>query len=197
VRDAKVVVHEPAAPGRSEGESLARRAAARDPVAWQEIFEAHYRAIFTFVRVRLQHAEEAEDIASQVFEIAYARADRFDDRGVPIAAWLFGIARNLVRDQVKKRIRRGPEEELVEAMTPAEEDTSALVDLRGDLASAMAALTEDQQTVLSLRFLLDRSVEETARVMERSEDAVKNLQRRALAAMQRAMAGTDYATERW
>ncbi len=197
MRDAEVADHEPTAPGRSDGESLARRAAARDPEAWREIFEAHYRSVFSFVRFRLNQTEEAEDIASQVFEIAYANAYRFDYRGAPIAAWLFGIARNLVRDQIKKRIRRGPEEELVEAIAPAEADGSATIDLRGDLTAAMAALTEDQQTVLSLRFLLDKSVEETARLMERSEDAVKNLQRRALAAMQRSMAGTSYATERW
>jgi DNA-directed RNA polymerase specialized sigma24 family protein len=49
--------------------------------------------------------------------------------------------------------------------------------------------------VLSLRFLLDRSVAETAVLMGRSEDAVKNLQRRALAAMQRALTGAGYTRE--
>jgi DNA-directed RNA polymerase specialized sigma24 family protein len=43
--------------------------------------------------------------------------------------------------------------------------------------------------------LLDRSVAETALLMERSEDAVKNLQRRALAAMQRELVSTDYPTD--
>ena len=50
----------------------------------------------------------------------------------------------------------------------------------------------DQKEVINLRFLLDKSVADTARLMERSEDAVKNLQRRALAAMQRALAGSGY-----
>jgi RNA polymerase sigma-70 factor (ECF subfamily) len=61
------------------------------------------------------------------------------------------------------------------------------VDLRRDLSVAMRVLTDDQQTVLSLRFLLDKSVSETAVLMSRSEDAVKNLQRRALASLRRAM----------
>ena len=56
----------------------------------------------------------------------------------------------------------------------------------------MRALTDDQQDVLTLRFLLDRSVQDTARIMNRSEDAVKNLQRRALAAMQRALRDMEY-----
>lgn len=174
-------------------ESLARRAAARDEAAWAFIFETHYRSVFAFVRSRLVNPDVAEDIASHVFEIAFSRAESFDYRGVPIEGWLIGIARNLVRDHVKKIVRRGPEEELVEAVAPLEDDLTGTVDLRRDLSQAMQGLTEDQQTVLALRFLLDKSVEDTARLMGRSEDAVKNLQRRALAAMQRQLVGTAYA----
>ncbi len=103
-----------------------------------------------------------------------------------------GIARNLVRDQVKKRVRRGYEEELGEAATPLQPDEAPAVDLKQDLVAAMSHLTEDQHEVLSLRFLLDKSVADTAALMERSEDAVKNLQRRALGAMQRAMTQPGY-----
>ncbi|MCC6388948.1 MAG: sigma-70 family RNA polymerase sigma factor [Dehalococcoidia bacterium] len=181
-----------AAEGRDDAE-VARRAAARDAAAWSDIFDRHWNAVFGFVRYRLRGAAEAEDIASQVFEVAYSRADRFDYRGVPIEAWLIGIARNLVRDHIKKLGRRGFEEELVEAVAPPDADGIAALELRQDLSRAMHALTEDQQTVLSLRFLLDKSVADTARLMNRSEDAVKNLQRRALAAMQRALAGSAYA----
>ena len=181
-----------AAEGRGDAE-VARRAAARDAAAWSDIFDRHWNAVFGFVRYRLRGAAEAEDIASQVFEVAYTRADRFDYRGVPIEAWLIGIARNLVRDHIKKLGRRGFEEELVEAVAPPDADGIAALELRQDLSRAMHALTEDQQTVLSLRFLLDKSVADTAKLMNRSEDAVKNLQRRALAAMQRALAGSAYA----
>lgn len=188
----EVARREEAAAGRDAAEALARRAVARDRLAWGDIFEAHYQAVYGFVRYRLRGADEAEDIAAQTFEVAYSRADRFDYRGVPIEAWLIGIARNLVRDHVKKAVRRGPTEELVDTITPPTPDESPHVDLREDITAAMKALTEDQQTVLSLRFLLDRSVEDTAKLMERSEDAVKNLQRRALAAMQRALAEMHY-----
>jgi RNA polymerase sigma-70 factor (ECF subfamily) len=56
----------------------------------------------------------------------------------------------------------------------------------------MRGLTGDQRQVIELRFLLDKSVLETADLMNRSEDAVKNLQRRALAAMQRALVSDGY-----
>lgn len=165
---------------------FALRAAARDEAAWSQLFEAHYRDVYAFVRYRLRGAAEAEDIAAQVFEVAYSRADSFDFRGVPIEAWLIGIARNLVRDHVKRLARRGTPAQLDEALAGGRDETGA-VDLQRDISAAMAVLTEDQQTVLSLRFLLDRPVAETARLMSRSEDAVKNLQRRALASLRRAL----------
>jgi len=195
VSELEAGINDLAANGRVDAEALARRASARDPDAWGAIFEAHYRAVFAFVRYRLRGAAEAEDIASQVFEIAYGRADRFDYRGVPIEGWLIGIARNLARDHIKKYARRGFEEELVDTIAPPSPDEAPRVDLSLDIAQAMKVLTEDQQTVISLRFLMDRSVAETADVMARSEDAVKNLQRRALAALQRALAGTAYETD--
>ncbi|HEX6031773.1 MAG TPA: sigma-70 family RNA polymerase sigma factor [Tepidiformaceae bacterium] len=186
-------VHEDAVhDGAGDDEALARAAVARDSGAWEQVFERHYGTVFGFVRYRLRGADEAEDIASQVFEVAFARADRFDYRGVPIEAWLIGIARNLVRDHVKKLGRRGVSEELDEANTAPEPDVASAIDLRQDLAAAMQALTQDQQEVIALRFLLDKPVTETAALMHRSEDAVKNLQRRALAAMHRALVTASY-----
>ncbi len=190
----EVRADDPAASGRdpAEAQALARRAVARDPGAWAELFERHYRLVFAYVRYRVRGADDAEDVASQVFEVAYARADRFDYRGVPIEGWFIGIARNLCRDRAKQLGRRGTASELDENTGPSEPDRADAIALRQDLAVAMRSLTEDQQEVLSLRFLLDRSVEETARIMNRSEDAVKNLQRRALAAMQRALTSAEY-----
>ncbi|GIW13527.1 MAG: RNA polymerase sigma factor [Tepidiforma sp.] len=181
--------------GPADDAELAARAARRDHAAWEALFEAHYRAIYSYLRFQLASPDEAEDLAAQVFETAYAKADAFDYRGVPIRAWLFGIARNLARDVIKKRVRRGPAEDLETADLTgsiAEDDPAPGIHLRSDLARALHYLTEDQREVIHLRFILDRSVAETARLMGRSEDAVKNLQRRALAALQRALGGASY-----
>ncbi len=180
-----------AAEGRDDAE-VARRAAARDAAAWSDIFDRHWNAVFGFVRYRLRGAAEAEDIASQVFEVAYANAARFNYQGVPIEGWLIGIARNLCRDYIKKLGRRGIDDEFDDSLELSAPDDTAAIGLRRDLLEAMQELTGDQKEVLQLRFLLDKSVAETAMLMQRSEDAVKNLQRRALAAMQRALGGAAY-----
>lgn len=192
MRDTEVETDAPAAQN-AYAETLARRAVARDAGAWEEIFDLHYRSVFAFVRYRLRSAEEAEDIASQAFEVAYANAARFHYQGVPIEGWLIGIARNLCRDHIKKLGRRGIDDEFDDSLELSEPDSADAIGLRRDLLEAMQSLTGDQKEVIQLRFLLDKSVAETAAMMERSEDAVKNLQRRALAAMQRALGGESYA----
>jgi RNA polymerase sigma-70 factor (ECF subfamily) len=193
VRDQEVKLGGPTATDRLAAAELAARAARRDPDAWAQLFEDHFHSVYAYVRSRLPGPQVAEDLASQVFEIAYTRASTFDYRGLPIEAWLFGIARNLVRDHVKRLARRGATAELVEAGAAAVgEDAPARVDLQHDLLQAMRHLTDDQQAVLVHRFLLDRSVNETAVRMGRSEDAIKNLQRRALAAMHRALVAGGY-----
>ncbi len=193
MRDPGEPRHDAQPDGPSSDADLVARAARRDPAAWETLFELHYRSIYRYLRSRLGSPEEAEDLASQVFETAYARVDSFDDRGIPFQAWLLGIARNLARDAIKKRVRRGPTDDLQAAELAgalALGDHADAIQLRSDLATALACLTEDQQEVIRLRFLLDRSVADTALLMGRSEDAIKNLQRRALAALQRALGET-------
>lgn len=192
MRESEGDTHAVPGPDPGANEALARRAILREAAAWEEIFELYYRNIYAFVRYRLRSAEEAEDIASQAFEVAYARADRFNYQGIPIEGWLIGIARNLVRDHIKKLGRRGIDDEFDDSLELSEPDQADSIGLRRDLLQAMQHLTGDQKQVIELRFLLDRSVAETAMLMQRSEDAVKNLQRRALAAMQRALDGDAY-----
>lgn len=163
--------------------ALARR---RDPDAWSRIYEEQYPTVYGFLRIRLGDPAEAEELASQVFELAFARADRFEYRGVSIGAWLIGIARNLLRDHRKRRRRRGDPVSLEAPLAGASGELEAAA-LRVDLQAALEHLTPDQQLVLFLRFIEDRSIADTARMMQRSEEAVKTLQRRALAAMARRL----------
>ena len=58
---------------------------------------------------------------------------------------------------------------------------------REQLRAAAAELTELQQQVIALRFAAGLSIAETAQVMDRSENAVKNLQHKAIAALRRRL----------
>ena len=59
---------------------------------------------------------------------------------------------------------------------------------RQTLRQALASLTPDQQNVLALRFGQGLSLDETALLMRKKPNAVKQLQFRALAGLHRALA---------
>jgi DNA-directed RNA polymerase specialized sigma24 family protein len=55
------------------------------------------------------------------------------------------------------------------------------------LDEALAGLTEDQRRVVALRFLEGLTTAETARIVGKSEDAVKKLQARGLVRMRKSI----------
>jgi RNA polymerase sigma-70 factor (ECF subfamily) len=60
-----------------------------------------------------------------------------------------------------------------------------------ELQSAIAQLTTDQQRVIILKFVEGLSNAEVARILGKSEGAVKSLQHRALNSLQRIMGGEE------
>ena len=170
--------------------ALVARAKALDDGAWETLFHDHYDQIRTYLRYRVGDPSVAEDLASQAFLEAVAGIGRYEYRGVPIRAWLFRIARNLSNDYVRRERGRPSV-----AFTPQEAPSPTRVlehDLEvQQLSAALEHVTDDQRQVLVLRFLLELSVAETARVMTKSQGAIKTLQYRALAAARRALSATD------
>jgi RNA polymerase sigma-70 factor (ECF subfamily) len=55
------------------------------------------------------------------------------------------------------------------------------------IKNGLGRLTAEQRQVIVLRFLEDKSLAETAALMQRTEEAVKKLQSRGLAALRRGI----------
>ncbi|HLF72656.1 MAG TPA: RNA polymerase sigma factor [Dehalococcoidia bacterium] len=156
-----------------------------DGAAWEAVFDANYDGIQRFAYVRTGDWSLAEEIAAETFAEAARSIHQFEYRGIPFAGWLYRIARNVVVDALKRRRRRPSVSlEVVEESAAAEGQD---FENRADLGRAMRLLSPDQQTVLVLRFMNDCSLAETADATGKSVDAVKQLQRRAIAALRRCL----------
>lgn len=153
----------------------------RDPGAWRALFEAEMPAIFRYARLRLGDPDRAEDATAEVFERAWRSADSFEDRGLPARAWLFGIARNVVGSHRRWLLRQPPHMTLEAFDAPGTD--RALSPERLDLAEAIASLEPAHGEVITLRFIHDLSLEQTAATLDITVDAVKGRQARALAAL--------------
>ncbi len=159
--------------------------------AFAELWARHAGRVAAFVRVR--GGIEVEEITSDVFVAAFTGIGRFEGDEAGFVALLLTIARRRVVDEHRQRSRRVPvapwDAEDDARVTPSVEDDVLRRAATNDLAMHLDRLTADQREVVTLRLLADLSLEQTARVMGKRVGTVKSLQRRALDALRRSLAG--------
>jgi RNA polymerase sigma-70 factor (ECF subfamily) len=161
------------------------------------IFDRYSDRVFAFIRVRTSDVHEAEDLTADVFLKAFRSMASYEERGAPFSAWLFRIARNTLTDTYR-RAERMPivveEEEAERSLPPVEIEAEVLRRLRADdVREALHRLTDEQASVLALRFFADLGTKDTAAVLGKTEGAVKALQHRAMRALAKVL---DEETER-
>lgn len=151
------------------------------------IYDRYSADVFRYARYRLGDEHVAEDIASEVFVRLLEAAQNGRGPQANIRAWLISTAQHMVTDHLR-RVYRRPTESIPDDLmdeTPAPFDELARREESRDFRQAYAHLTPEQQHVLALRFGEGYSLEETAAVLKKKINAVKALQFRALAALQR------------
>ena len=158
-----------------------------DPQVISSIFDRFFPIVFKYVRYRVNDIAQSEDIASDVFVRLLEAVKNGKGPDSNIKAWLLGTASHAVNDHHRKNYRR-PTEEISESIqdyqdTPSE--TSEQRERQKRIRLALSKLTTEQQHVIDLRFGQELSLEETAMVMKKNVNAVKQLQLRALAALNR------------
>ncbi|HYO88854.1 MAG TPA: sigma-70 family RNA polymerase sigma factor [Candidatus Limnocylindrales bacterium] len=177
-------------PDPSEDDTLLAAARQGSPAALTEIYDFYFQPIYSFIRLRVDDAPLAEDLTSEVF-IRLVEAVR--GRGGPrssLRGWLFKVARNLVHDHYRGRHALS-EQELGEWMASPNPDPEAHAIYAASIDQvrrALLGLNPDHQEVLILRFTQNLSLQETAEIMGRRTNAIKQLQFRATQALQRALA---------
>ncbi|MFG0305844.1 MAG: RNA polymerase sigma factor [Phycisphaerales bacterium JB040] len=107
---------------------LVERARAGEERAWEELIGVYGRRVFALAKSRVRSPELAEEIAQSVFATVAVklRGGQYRDTG-RFEAWLFRIAMNRVRDEIRRQRRNA---------TPT--DPSSLVGI-GDGARASGA----------------------------------------------------------
>lgn len=168
---------------------LIQRAKKGDATAFAEIYDRHQPAIYRYIFYRVGTDAIAEDLTSEVFVRMVESIDSFTYRGRPLLSWLYTIARNLVNDHHRRggRATEVPLDEMLVAKSPDPEGVADLALNQERLASALEQLTEDQRQVIVLKFLEELDNRTVAQIMNKSYGAVKALQHRGLASLQRAL----------
>jgi RNA polymerase sigma-70 factor (ECF subfamily) len=166
---------------------------AQSATALTDLYEQYYDRVTRYIAARIGNRDLAEDLAGDVFVRCVESIGSFEQRGVPLQAWLFRVAHNIVIDHYRRNSRRrnvplDAAAELPGDSQPQEEVEQKLIMDR--VTQAIALLNPAQQQVITLRFIAGLSSEEAGAVMGRTNGAIRELQRTALKAL-RGQLGTD------
>ena len=170
-----------------------------DASSFGRLYERYFEKVYSYLAFKLGSRTDAEDVTEQVFLKALESLGSYKWTGVPFQAWLFRIAHNMMVDTLRRRARR-PSEPIDEAMSLSDERRAADPEAmlaerlsREELLGAVDRLTALQKQVISLKFAAGLPNAEVARLMGKSEGAVKALQHAAVAALQRHLARSHAA----
>ncbi|MDQ2781774.1 MAG: sigma-70 family RNA polymerase sigma factor [Actinomycetota bacterium] len=167
-----------------------------DVEAFGQLYEMYVGVVYRYAFVRTGTRQAAEDITSETFMRALGRIGSFTWQGRDIGAWFITIARNLLTDRAKSaRFRlEVTTADLLEtadlghpASAPGPEDLALLRSRDERLVEAIRRLTDDQAECLVLRFLHGMSIAECAQILGRNENAVKQLQLRAVRSLRKEL----------
>jgi RNA polymerase sigma-70 factor (ECF subfamily) len=165
-----------------------------DSQAIGAIYDQYFAEVYRYVRYRINDDTIAEEIASDVFVRLLEAVQKRQGPQSSLKGWLIATASHAVNDYLRQQYRR-PTEVLSDSLPDQRASVHAEVDMREQrrmVRSAYAQLTPEQQHVLALRFGQGYSIEETAAHLKKNINAVKALQFRALASLQRQIGEVNY-----
>ncbi len=156
---------------------------------FEGLYEREAQGLFGFLAYRTGDRVLAEDLLADTFEKALRGRRGFDRRKASEKTWLYTIARNTLRDHVR---RQGAESRALERSAPAGEEDPAdpFSDLghRDEVARALAVLSAEEREAVALRFGADLTVPEMAKVLGAELTTVEGRVYRALRKLRKEIA---------
>ncbi|MBI2634567.1 RNA polymerase sigma factor [Candidatus Peregrinibacteria bacterium] len=146
----------------------------------KEAFEQWNTLLYKYAFVRVGNSEIAEDIIQDTFIRAWRHRDLFDEKKSSLKNWLFVIATNLIRDHLRKtRTLISPLDENINDATDIEKESSRK-NLFDFVLIKIKKLLENEQELITLRYIQDLSLKETAKILNMNYSAAKVAVHRAM-----------------
>lgn len=149
---------------------------------FRSVFEAHFNDIRAYCLRRLP-PDEAADAASEVFMVAWRRIESMPTGG-DARLWLFGVARNVVRNAGRSSRRRSRTTARLRGLAAehvADPQHLVVASLEHrTLMTAFRRLNSSDQEILQLRLWEEFTVAEAATVLDCSPKAASKRYQRAL-----------------
>jgi RNA polymerase sigma-70 factor, ECF subfamily len=168
---------------------LVARLKANDDQAYREVVARFGDPLYSYIYSITGDHHVSEDVLSETYLRMVEKIDTYTFYGAPFKAWLYRIAHNLAINTMK-RAQRLVGADALETAAPPIDDPAVTIATRletDELRAALAELTEEQQQVVLLRFVAEQSPAEVAQALDKTENAVKQMQFRALRSLGRLL----------
>jgi RNA polymerase sigma-70 factor (ECF subfamily) len=158
------------------------------PLDLSQLFRQHHNHLMRFVQRYVRNAEDAEDVVQNTFLEAMRCADRFSGLSKP-STWLFGIALNLARNQVRRNcgsVFDVLDESVLEQIVDHNSDPATIAELRQIAARVEAllyALPADIRATFEAVLEAESSYEEAAELLHIPVGTVRSRVSRVRAAV--------------
>lgn len=189
-----------AAPAAGDSDlSLARRVAARDVAAFEQMMRRFNRQLFRLARAALRDDAEAEDALQDAYLLAYRKIDQFRGDSA-LSTWLSRLVLNECFGRLRRSARRDNVVPIVPMPSDMDPDTIApssfeqpdaaaqRAELRALIESRLDELPSDFRTVFVLRSVEELTVEETAAILDLPEATVRSRHFRARGLLRESLA---------
>ena len=166
-----------------------QKARSFDRKALGVIYDDFHQPIYSYIYRRVGDVEVARDLTADVFRRFLQAIHNKTGPNQNLRAWLYRVAHNIVVDHYRLRQNQQhyPLEENIICVGDDPIQAAELNLKTEKVRAALLCLTPDQQQVVALKFLEGMSNKEVAEITGKPVGAVKSLQHRALASLQRQL----------
>ncbi len=153
------------------------------------IYDDYQPLVYGFIYRRTGDIEVARDLTAEVFRRFLQALQQRNGPTDSLRAWFYRVAHNIVVDHYRRQQFRDhlPLNEGILGAGESPDQAAERQLLAEQVRAALTQLTTDQQQVINLKFLEGLTNKEVAEILGKPIGAVKSLQHRALAALQREL----------
>lgn len=167
--------------GAPSDAALVQAAQAGEASAFGLLYERYRQQVFRYCLARSASQPEAEDLVSEVFLRAMESLERYRDQGLPFVAFLYRVARNAAIDRHRREASTSLFDLVIEPRSTSDVEADvARSDEMDAILQALRRIKPEYREVILLRFVEGYGAADVAKLLDKAEKAVWNLQQRGL-----------------
>ena len=171
-----------------------------DTQAFTALYNENVDRVYRYIYYRVHRETAAEDLTADVFVQVLEGLATYQDRSMPLLAWIYRIAHARVIDYYRKARFRDNQANVAELEIGVEYDMDdQLMETykAEQVHAAIHRLNEEQKDVILLRFIEGCNLEMTATLLGKSVAAVKSLQYRAVQTLTQILAKEGFKSDEY